>query len=297
MLEDFNEEAKKAPKPKEVMIKGNSRIFEYSQGELLNKLKNLDNMSEQEAYELLREEYSGILSDIFKRNSNDYKFLLNSTKFLTILTQVVNEVELQYDERVHCNSFIYRYIVYSDNESYVKKLLFMLGEAINKNTVRSLVGLELDERLAIFIAVAAKSSFEQSMNIRRLNFTLATALPSVMNSKMLISIYQILFTRITDLVITTVFDLDIQKSSDKEWVTQEILDVDARITYTVLVLLESMVPIEITRTLIELAEAFRLQYGTDASKSRVKFNELDKRVFNKVSIIVEQLEGDNYVFP
>ena len=77
MLEDFNEEAKKAPKPKEVMIKGNSRIFEYSQGELLNKLKNLDNMSEQEAYELLREEYSGILSDIFKRNSNDYKFLLN----------------------------------------------------------------------------------------------------------------------------------------------------------------------------------------------------------------------------
>ena len=298
MLEEFNEEIKNRPEDKMVDATGDSRIFQYSQGELLSKLRGINQMSEQETYELLKKEYSGILSDIFKRNSKDYRFLLDSPRFITIMTQIVNEVEMLYDERVHCNSFIYKYIVYVESEenSYIKKLLFLLGEALNKNTVRSLLGCELDEKLAIFLAVAAKSSFKPSVNIKRINFTIATALPSVMDTRRIIKIYEVLFTHVTELITTTLFDKDIINAQG-EWVTKEILSVDNRITYAVMVILESMVPIEITRCLISIAESYKMHYGYAPNNCRISFASLDKKVFNKISIIVAQLEGDGYIFP
>lgn len=300
MLEEFNKEVDNAPEPKAVDAFGSSKIFEYSKGEILNKLRGIESMSEQETYNLLKKEYPGILSDIFKRSDRDYEFLLHSTKFLSVFNQVLNEVNLSYDQIIYCNSFIYANIVkIADDDSYEKKLMFNLGETINKNQVIRLLGFDLNERIAIFLVVASRSSFDPQLNARRLNFSIATVSPGIMDYKMMVHIYETLYDRLTELVIATLFDMDIRNAYDngEYWVTQDMFDADNRVTDVVLTLLESMVPIEITHVLVDIAETFRIKYKAFSKKCRVRFDRLDPRRFNKISILYQQLEGDGYIFP
>lgn len=300
MLEKFNEEVDHAPEPKAVDAFGSSKIFEYSKGEILNKLRGIESMSEQETYDLLKKEYPGILSDIFKRSDKDYEFLLHSTRFLSVFNQVLNEVSLSYDQIIYCNSFIYSNIVkISDDNSYEKKLMFNLGETINKNQVVKLLGFNLDERIAIFLVVASKSSFDPQLNVRRLNFSIATVSPSYMDYKMMIHVYETLFDHIGELVTATLFDMDIRNAYDngEYWVSNDIFMADNRVTDVVLILLESMMPIEITRVLISVAETFRIKYNAVSKECRIRFDHLDKKRFNKINILYQQLEGDGYIFP
>jgi len=273
MLEKFNEEVDHAPEPKAVDAFGSSKIFEYSKGEILNKLRGIESMSEQETYDLLKKEYPGILSDIFKRSDKDYEFLLHSTRFLSVFNQVLNEVSLSYDQIIYCNSFIYSNIVkISDDNSYEKKLMFNLGETINKNQVVKLLGFDLDERIAIFLVVASKSSFDPQLNVRRLNFSIATVSPSYMDYKMMIHVYETLFDHIGELVTATLFDMDIRNAYDngEYWVSNDIFMADNRVTDVVLILLESMMPIEITRVLISVAETFRIKYNAVSKECRIR---------------------------
>ena len=299
MEDTFFEDVKKNPKPKMDSMAPDGRVFPYPKGELLKMMKTLDTMSDEEAYNLISKEFYNILSDIFNRNSKDYLFLLKSQKFLTIMIQVVNTHNIDYDETVHCNSFIYNFLIVLDQsgeESYIKKLLFMLGEALNKKTVRRLIGCDLDEKLSIFLAVSLRSSFDPSMNIRRFNFALCTACPSIINPRKAIDIYESVFEHATDLIVQTLFDMDIINSKHEEWVTEEVYRADQAVTYAVMIILESMVPIELTRVLISINE----QYKWDNYKPhscKIDFHKLNKSIFVKTNVIVEQLEGDGYLLP
>ena len=192
-FEDYAKEVSKAVEVQNQNMKvpeGNSRIFQYPEGVLLQKMKSLDSMSDQEAYELIKQEYLGLMEDIFKRKYNDYKFLLDSPKFLNLLIQVVKNGILQYDTKVYCNAFIYKYIVHTEDGSYIKELLFTLGDYVNRYYSKKLMGWEIDEKLAIFLAVAAHSAFDPVINIKRVNFTIATACPQNMDDKTIIHIYE-----------------------------------------------------------------------------------------------------------
>lgn len=267
---------------------------------LLKRMQKLDLMSERDAYELINKEYDVLIQDIFGDNAKEFQFLLSSPKFLNIMIQILNQKDLTYLEMLHFNSFIYDYIVYDSVENpdeYIMKLIYMLGEVINKSIVRMLIGCGLDENFAIFIAVSAASSFKPELNIKRLNFTLTTALPEIMSEDMLMSIYECFFSNITDLFINTIFDTDIKDNVDTiDWINDQILTVDNRIMFTVLCILESMTPIEITKVLMATAEAFKWK-NYDDSTTKISLKKIDKEIFNKISIITEQLEGDGYILP
>lgn len=296
-MEKFFKELRKNPKPKIEKHIVDGRVFPYPKGELLKQLQELESMSDEDAYELISKELYSILQDIFNRSSKDYWFLLRSPKFLTILIQVVNTHNIDYDETVQCNSFIYKFLVaLNGQDTYIRKLLFMLGEALNKKEVRRLIGCEIGEQLSIFLAVSLKSSFEPEICIKRFNFALCTGNPTFINPKKAIEIYEAVFDHVSNLIIYTIFDIDIKNSRDEEWVTEAIYSANRSLIYAVMVILESMVPIEITRVLISISEEFKWR-SCKPGICMVDFHTLDKRVFNKTSIIIEQLEGDGYIFP
>ena len=129
------------------------KLIMYSSEELLELLHNIDSMSEENVYNLLSKEYPIIFEQIFRAKDKSFNFLLESQKFLTIMAQVVIAHPVKYDDLVHLNAFIYNYLVYKDEtkeNQYLRQLLFMLGEALNKRPVRYLLGCDLDNRLAIF---------------------------------------------------------------------------------------------------------------------------------------------------
>lgn len=296
-MEDILEAVKNNPKPKVEKYVADGRAFPYPKGELLKILKGLDNMSNEETYDLISKQLYSILRDIFNRNSKDYLFLLKSPKFLTILTQVVTINGLSYDEGIWCNSFVYKFLTaLNGKDTYIRKLLFLLGEAINKKQVRRLVGCGACEELAIFLAVSLNSSFEPELCIKRFNFSLSTADPLFVDAKKAIELYEAVFDHVTNLVIYTLFDTEIRDSKDEKWVTKDVSYARWALIYAVMIILESMPPIEITHVLMSISEEFKWR-NCNQEECMIDFHTLDKSIFNKVSIIVEQLEGDGYVFP
>jgi hypothetical protein len=252
MFESFIASVKNSTEPARDISIDPRKIVNEQAGELWSDLKKIENMSEKETYELVKENYSIILSAIFNCNSKEYQFLLSSPKFITALTQVATEIQLGYDEKIYCNKIIYDCIVY-ETDQYTRMLMFLLGDAVNKQTVRKLLGCDLDEELAIFLAVAVKSSFKTKINIKRLNFTLASSDPRFMTVQRVINIYEALFNRIGDVFISTMLDIDIL-SSEEEWVTKEVTEANNNVTFANLLILESLEPIEITKVLVMYAE-------------------------------------------
>lgn len=298
-MEDILEAVKNNPKPKVQKYVADGRVFPYPKGELLQILKGFDSMSDEDAYDLISKQLYSILRDIFNRNSRDYLFLLKTPKFLTILTQVVSVDGLSYDEKVWCNSFVYKFLTAigeNEKEIYMRHLLFILGEAINKKEVRRLVGCGAGEELATLLAVSLNSSFEPEICIKRFNFALSTGNPLFIDAKKAIEIYEAVFDHVTNLVIYTLFDTEIRDSRDEDWVTEDVSYARWALIYAVMIILESMPPIEITHVLMSVSEEFKWR-NCNQDECVISFHKMDKNIFNKVSIIVEQLEGDGYVFP
>ena len=172
MFEKFIADVNAKSTPEVADIRINPELLVIDMKAIMGKLNNIEAMSEKETYEILKEHHDKILAHIFDCSNKDFRFLLTSPKFLSILTQVANETQFGYDEIVHCNKLIYEFIMYVDNQdNYIRNLMFMLGEVVNKVNVRRLLGCDLNQEFAIFLAVTHKSSFNEKLNINRLNFT------------------------------------------------------------------------------------------------------------------------------
>jgi len=297
MFEKFIADLKAKSQDEEKLVPIDTQRIVVSQANalLLDKLKSIDSMSEKEVYNILSNSYSIILSEFFRSKNKEYRFLLSSPKFIYILTQITNEVTFTHDEKVQCNRFIYEYTVYNNEDKYIRTLLLLLGEAVNKPIVRKLLGCDLDDELAIFLAVTNKSSFKEETVIRRLNFTIATSGLELMTLQRIINIYEALFTRVKKLFISTMFDTNIQTNEDA-WVTKDIFDTNTNITKANLLILESMEPIEITKVLLSYAEEFATVYGYNYKAVRTSLHHLPPD-FIKTPIIVKQLEGDGILIP
>ena len=274
-------------------------LLVYSSEELLELLHNIDSMSEENVYNLLSKEYPIIFEQIFREKDKSFDFLLESKKFLIIMTQVVITHPVKYDDLIHLNSFIYNYLVYNDatkENEYLRHLLFIFGEALNKKPVRLLLGCELDNRLAIFLAISLRSSFNQMENIRRFNFSLATAVPHIITVAKAIDIYEALFDNVTDLIVGTLFDTSIMANYDNKWVTPEIRQADYNITIAILNILESMVPYEISKVLYSIANEFKWK-GCKQGLCKISFDNLNRSKYVKISILVDQMKGEGIIFP
>jgi len=255
---------------------------------LIKNLKAMDTMNDKDAYDLIRNNYKTILSDI------RYNFIKQNHKFITLLTQVTYDVSFSYEELISCNAFIYNYIVYkTEQDSYLRKLLLILGEAINKACVNKLLGQGIEQELAIFLAVANYSTARQEINIKRFNFTLATYSP-ILSIQKIIDIYTSLFNKsFSKLLVATIFDTTIQEASENGelWLNKEAVETDENMVWAVIYILESLPPQDITKYLYVCSETFKVAYDCNKENIRKSFHSLPSRLFRKIPIIVEQLEG------
>lgn len=316
MFEKYFEELKKdsEKKPEEVKVDYSSLIDEF--GSALKELKDIDIMQEKDVYIYIKNHIKDLLKELYICKENNFistyasynlsqqqamdlhelaVHLLISPKFLSVLTQVLIEARLNYDETVYINEIVYNYLIKPDNDDYIHKLILMLGEAINKPIVNNLLGCELDQGLAIFLAVTYRSTFNEIINVQRINFTLCTSSNESLSIQQLINIYiQLYRNSFSKLFLGTMFDLTIDQaqSEEREWLTNKIIETNDNITMALIYILESMTPFNITKTLIQYGEEFRLSCGYDKSKVRYSLHSLDKNVFKKIPIIIEQLEED-----
>ena len=145
-------------------------------GRLFNLFSGIDNMSDQDLYNLVVSTYDAVLSygrqGAPKEEVGVIWNLFNNVKYVMCLSNVLNNTQITYDQRVCCNKIIYDYMISSKKKNpLVQQALDALASTVNKDVVTALSSVNLPQGsvTAAHLAVCAYSSQSPMIGVKRMN--------------------------------------------------------------------------------------------------------------------------------
>lgn len=253
---------------------------------IAEKLNTINNMNEEEAYNLVKKEYKNFLSNIINDPSLDD--IKSNPKFIISLIQVCLETELALDERINCNSMIYKQLTTSS--SYMEKLYSFLGFIVNRNITNKLVHCGLSLSIASYLAVVRKSSFDINNNINRLNFSILCLGPEIMTIQRITDIYVSLSNTIEDiktLFMVSMIDIYVSYSSNSS-ITDKMRYTNKNMNNALLSILESLKPHDIESILLEYSKMIENNMF-DENDVRFSLSNIDSKLFPNIYYVVNSL--------
>lgn len=259
------------------------------------RFSEMGNMTDEEIYSIIRSSYSVFFSSAI--DSENLLSLRRNSRFLMILTQVLMEVELTLDERIYCNSMIYKELANTDNP-YMQKVYYTIGWIVNQNIVQELTKFGLSKTLSIYLATVRKSSFKARENISRLNFSIMCSDPKIMTVQMITNIYCVTFNtidEIKDLFILTMKDTYVFHSTE-EWVTPDLITVANNMNYAILSILDSLPVNKIKYILTEYSNMATIEDLTE-DEVRFSFKLINLSEFSSLKGIVDLIISEEMILP
>lgn len=268
---------------------------------LYDILKNMDNYTDKQLYEIIQKDYHNIMKLATDYLSAKFRFICTSSRILSILNQVLSGLELTNDSLIRCNSFLFDSISKYNTDPYINNLLFIIGRTINTRLILSLEKLSfLDKDLCTFLAVSWKSSFKDFINVRRVNFTLSTSSYINLTPNQIIQVYYILSkNEIMNPIISTLLDTTVSSAVSKEesWVTDQVKNNDMAIFIAMIAILESLQPGPISRILRAYYEQLKYQQYKYDVKSVNEVIKDSPQQFIKLPIIIAELKEHGIYIP
>lgn len=206
---------------------------------LYDKMQNeFKTMSDRDAFNLVKNNYKLILSDIFekrdkKEKSGFIKYFTDS-RFLSIMTQIVYTENPDEKSRRRINKMCYDYTVLKtkNKDSYIQDLISALARTINRDIIPILCTVPgISEQTASSIALSRYSSDKENINVKRLNRVLMELSPDALTEESIVSIYLKLFSHILPLFTGVMLDVQSPQnmSNDSEevygMITLAMLDI------------------------------------------------------------------------
>ena len=256
----------------------------------------IDNMNDEEAYDLIRKYYKEFFTNTILDTA--YDSLKQSTRFINLLIQVCIDYTLSYEERVYCNSMIYNEFIKFNDKKYIQKLYFILGMVVNRTVTNRIMNCGIDSILSIYLAVARKSSFDKNTNISRLNFCITCSDPNVMTIQRITDLYCELFNTkedIKDLFLNIAKDTYVFNSDD-EWITDDILTIAKNMNIAILSILDTLDLDYIELILMKYHDMITIE-NIDESDARISFKYLDKNQYISISLILDKLASKDIFLP
>ena len=261
---------------------------------IAEKLKPILTLPDEEAYLLLSKEYKDFLSNINDDPCfNEFK---RSAKFISLLTQVCLAFQLSYEERVYCNAMVYKEI--NDVSESMKELLLNLGHAANRIMVSAFRKCGLDRTMAIFLAIARKSSFQPKDCISRMNFVIMCTSPDLMTTQRITDIYCASCSTVEDvgrLFMYTIKDAFIY-NSDEKWITQSHLLIANRMNSALLSILESLPDTQLFNILEEY-HSDAISMHLDEEDVRFSFTKFNCMLFPKIANVLNEMAKHRHYLP
>jgi hypothetical protein len=295
MFENFINDVKNAKKQPENLN------INFSDNPAINielfkeKMQSLDSISDRDLFDLVKYSYQTILEDIFINNNARLALdIFTHPRFIMTLNQVLlNNIQLTHSQKVYCNKLAYDYLTLRENkDQYVKQLLFTLSKTVNKDVIPGLLGIELPEELAAFLALSRYSSEKESVNVKRVNFIIVTSSIQLMTEQRIIWIYEKLFNNLTPLVEGIMFDVYEEAEFNDNEEAREIYSI---INLAILDILNSA-PIDVIRKiLMSYAGDFSTLYAGNKSV-RFNMNALSED-YARITHVVECLKAENIYVP
>lgn len=256
----------------------------------------IDNMNDEEAYDLIRKYYKEFFTNTILDTA--YDSLKQSTRFINLLIQVCIDYTLSYEERVYCNSMVYNEFIKFNDKKYIQKLYFILGMVVNRTVTNRIMNCGIDSILSIYLAVARKSSFDKNTNISRLNFCITCSDPNVMTIQRITDLYCELFNTkedIKDLFLNIAKDTYVFNSDD-EWITDDILTIAKNMNIAILSILDTLDLDYIELILMKYHDMITIE-NIDESDARISFKYLNKNQYRSISLILDKLASKDIFLP
>lgn len=262
--------------------------------EIAQKLDIIEALSDEDAYYLVSSYYKDFLSNII--DSKEFNDIKKSNKFLNTLTQVCISNPLTYEQRVYCNSMIYKQI--SIEDEYKQNIFINLASVVNTNMTNRLMNCGLNKTIAAYLACARKSSFNQKDNISRLNFCINCIEPSLMTVQRITDIYCAVFETVDD--VEDLFNYSIKDSyiytAEDSWITESILKTAHNMDMAVLSILDSLKKEDITRILNNYYKSIQMS-RLDREDVRFSLKDINKDVFKNISSVLKSFSKKDIYFP
>ena len=287
MFEQYMKDISKEPKRELVQVK----LFNnpaYNPIVLKEKLLNIDSLQDKELFEILRDSYESILTDIFVDKNEYYLHLFTNTRFLSIMIQVISSINnISHTNRTYVNKIVYDYLTLDKKDQYVKQLMYSLSKMVNKDVLPRLLGLGLQEDLAIYLALARFSSQKEIVNVKRVNFVIMTSPIEVMTEQMIVYIYEKLFDRITPLFVGTMID------NCKQDMSQEMEEIYSTISLAVLDILNTMPSNDIRKVLISYVGDYQAIYYKSGYRFSMQCLSND---YSRINQVVQALYANENIY-
>lgn len=272
---------------------------DYIDSSIIDFLDHIDESSDSEIFYTMKQKYGDIIFEIYE-NRHRYTQLLLNSRFISILYQVIYTINVDDFLKMCCDSLLYYAITSLHPDNYIKGLIFMLGELINKEEIDQLKPLKhIDYELLTFLAITNHSIKDDIERVSRVNFTLCTSTKSVLTIADLRYIYAVFYSKeFSALLMGTVFDTTIDRGIEKEepWVTPIVEGNNAQIKNTILLILENLDVSAIIHYLKMVGDEFSRRNFNEYAIG-LSFRQLNTINFNKINIIRQQLQSEGVDIP
>jgi hypothetical protein len=266
---------------------------------IMDFLDHIDESSDSEIFYTIKQRYGDIIFEIYE-NRHRYNQLLLNSRFISILYQVIYTINVDDFLKMCCDSLLYYIVTTLHPNDYIKGLVFMLGELINKEEIDQLKSLKhIDYELLTFLAISNHSINDDIERVSRVNFTLCTSTKSVLTIADLRYIYAVFYSKeFSALLMGTVFDTTIDRGIEKEepWVTPIVEGNNNQIKNTILLILENLDTSAIVHYLKMIGEEFSRRNFNEYAIG-LSFRQLNAVNFNKINIIGQQLQAEGITVP
>ena len=261
---------------------------------LADKIKSLDNLSDQDIYILVRDYYDTILTDIFESKDNnkksDFIDLFMQPKFIIALTQVMynippENITSQTKRRLNKMSFDYLMIDENDRDKYISGLLMALSKTVNRDKIPRLCTIPLPEDMASLLALARYSSEKEVLNVKRLNKVLMSQPLTSLSEQKIVDIYLALFEHVLPLFTGVLLDVVSPQNMNSN-----SSEINGLITLAMLDIMNELPIADIKTGLVRFEETRQIWYPD--SPLRLNLESCSEEDYPRVLCAIDQLKTE-----
>ena len=271
------------------------------------KYKILHNaeIPDEELYQFLKTQYRDILKSIFNMTDPAYIKFFSTHKFIMTLTTVMSQINIDDETRTYCNKLAYDYITFDGMKRDIGELMVGLTKTVNAEMIMILKGMGMREDHAAYIAMCGKSSDNNTINIRRVNFFLATSVSErwenlddeediAIATQLIIDIYQRVFRGMN---ITNLFEANMMDVFDTnaEWMNDRIATMYSLTSNAVLYIVNGLDKGSIRKVLMNYAFDYSI-LAQNGKRSRFSLHSLSGE-FGRIVEVVEDLKREGIYVP
>lgn len=263
---------------------------QLNRGIFKQSIPTIDQMDDHSLSVLIKNNIDSIAKDILN-DDKEYASILTNQKFISAFIRAINSIPINYIIQLACNKIAYDYFTSDHPDQSIKKQYLSLSKTVNNKYITKLISLGLDENIATNLALCRFSSVNESTNVKRLNFAIYNRDPELMNEQMVVWIYEKLFSRISDLFQSTMFEVYNQQQQID--FGDNFMEVYGTVGLAVLCILNNMTSDNIRKVLIGYEEEW-IYKGQPPVRFSLHALSND---YSKISRVVEYLTSTGKQIP